>query len=95
MEKYPNMDNVLFKYNVLSNNQLLAQINNRNCIDEFFLYTILKNIREIEHDDEMKNMFMDNFKNLIRTVPGDHDLLFQPDEFDLDFDDIDDENEQN
>lgn len=35
-KKYPNMDNVLFKCNAVPNNQLLAQINNCNVIDEFF-----------------------------------------------------------
>jgi hypothetical protein len=70
MQNNPNMDDVLFRYNPISNDDLLKQINNKYSIDEFFLYTIFKNIRDINDDDPMKANLIDNFLCLFRTVPG-------------------------
>jgi hypothetical protein len=74
------MNNVLLKYNQLSNNDLLTQINNKYSIDEYFLYVLLKNIREVDGDEELKETLIENFKRLIQTLPGDFNYLLDLDE---------------
>ncbi len=86
-EIYPNMHTVLLAHNPLPNNELLAQINNRYTIDDFFLHTIKKNINEMDDDNEMKKVLVENFRNLVETLPGDHSFLFDPLPLDFDFDD--------
>ncbi len=80
LEKKPDMNNVLLKYNQLSNNDLLTQINNKYSIDEYFLYVLLKNIREVDGDEELKETLIENFKRLIQTLPGDFNYLLDLDE---------------
>jgi hypothetical protein len=81
------MNSVLFTYSPLPNNELLAQINNRYIIDDFFLYTIKQNIDEIDDDNEVKKVLVENFRNLLQKLPGDHSFLFDPLPLDFDYDD--------